>query len=388
MITGTLVALQISIWTAVYLTGNPEAWTPLLLVPDRFSPLALLTAPFVHFSVLHLATNVALLWLVGRPLERSFGALPFLLLYVGSALFGGLMHLSVAILLPTQLGTPALGASGAVAGLMGAYAVRFAHRPVPIPLVGRTRLSVPAALLLWVAAETVRGATELRSEGSPMIGHWAHVGGFVFGLCLAQGMGVGRAAQVARQLDEVRRGRGTVEESAAPIRELLERGGEGELDAIVEAAAPLPAARRIIEEWIEGAVLEEHPRREWRQSHPPSSSDRKVRAARLHRIARQRWGSVILSPEASLRLGLLLLVEGESSLAAELLVTGARAHSDPERAVQILVRAGEIAERRLDDPRTAAVLYTVALEGTWSPSGPWRDRAAAALGRLRAGSTS
>jgi membrane associated rhomboid family serine protease len=281
LITGILLAVQISLWVAVAMTGDATVWRPLLLVPGRFSPLALLTAPFLHLDVVHLATNMALLWLLGRPLERSLGSAAFFLLYLGAALAGALMHLSIALLLPGQAGGPASGASGAIAGLMGAYAIRFSHQGVPLPVLGGPRLSVPAALLLWAAVELVRGAMAMHREQGAAVGHWAHVGGFVFGLTVAQWMGAGRAAEAERLLREVANGRRGPEEARPALYDLLARGcTPGEIDSLVATASPI--SRPLFEEWIEEAAVQ----------------GRREQALPLYRAARARWGEVRLSADA------------------------------------------------------------------------------------------
>jgi len=281
MITGTLLAVQISLWVAIALTGDAAAWRPLLLVPGQFSPIALFTAPFIHLDVFHLATNMALLWLLGRPLERSLGPPAFFLLYVGSALAGSLMHLSISLLLPGQAGGPASGASGAVAGLMGAYAIRFSYQRVPLPILGGPRLSVPSALLLWAAAEVARGATAMLREQGAAVGHWAHVGGFVFGLSVAQWMGAGRAAEAERLLREVASGRRHPEEARGPLYDLLNRGcTEEEIEALLAVAPPL--SRPLFEAWIEAAAAQ----------------GQVEQALQLYQAVARRWGEVRVSPAA------------------------------------------------------------------------------------------
>jgi membrane associated rhomboid family serine protease len=287
MITGTLLAVQISLWLAIALTGEAAVWNPLLLMPGQFSPIALLTAPFIHLGVLHLTTNMALLWLLGRPLERSLGSPAYFLLYLGSALAGGLMHLSIAVLLPGQAGGPAFGASGAVAGLMGAYAIRFSYQRVPLPILGGPRLSVPTALLIWAAAEVVQGAAAMLREQGAAVGHWAHVGGFVFGLSLAQWMGAGRAAEAERLLREVASGRRHPEEARGPLHDLLNRGcTEGEIESLL-AVAPR-SSRPLFESWIEAAAT----RGEAEGALPVEQ------ARRLYHAAGRQWGELHLSSRA------------------------------------------------------------------------------------------
>jgi membrane associated rhomboid family serine protease len=366
MITGTLLALQLFIWVAVYLTGDTASWTPLLLIPAGFSPTSLLTAPFVHLSVLHLAINLALLWIVGRPLERSLGALPFLLLYVGSALFAGLMHVAIALLLQADVETPASGASGAIAGLMGAYAIRFSHRPVRLPLFRRPILSVHAVLLTWVVAELAQAmATVLRHE-RVVVGHWAHVGGFVFGLALAQWMGVGRAALVERWLGQAQRGEIDPDRARQALQDLLESGAcsAGEIESLLAVAAGVPGTQQAIEEWLEAMV----------------AAGRLDTALPVYREARQRWPDLSLPVGARYALGCRLAEQRIWALAVETLADAGRLDPYADSAAAALVRAGEIAAGVLHEPQRAISLLSAALER--QPSGEWHDRATVVLGRL------
>jgi membrane associated rhomboid family serine protease len=366
MITGILLALQLFIWVSVYLTGDTATWTPLLLIPAEFSPIALLTAPFVHVSVLHLATNLALLWIVGRPLERSLGALPFLLLYVGSALFAGLMHVAIALLLHADVETPASGASGAIAGLMGAYAIRFSHRPIRLPLMHRPILSVHAVLLTWVALELAQAMATILRHDWVVVGQWAHVGGFVFGLAVAQWMGVGRAAQVERSLGQAQRGELTHERARQALQELLEGGScsEGEIESLLAAAAPIPGTQSAIEAWLEAMV----------------AAGRLDTALPVYREARRRWPDLSLSAGVRYALGCRLVEQRRWALAVETLAEAGRLDPYPDSAAAALVRAGEVAAGVLHDPQRAIALLSAAIER--QPAGEWHDRATAVLGHL------
>jgi membrane associated rhomboid family serine protease len=367
MITGILLALQLFIWVSVYLTGDTATWTPLLLIPSQFSATALLTAPFVHLSVLHLVINLALLWIVGRPLERSLGALPFLLLYVGAALFAGLMHVAVALLLHADVETPASGASGAIAGLMGAYAIRFSHRPVRLPLIQRPILSVHAVLLTWVAVELAQAMATIVRHDWVVVGQWAHVGGFVFGLAVAQWMGVGRAAQVERLLSQAQRGEVTPERARQALQEILEGGGcsRGEIESLLAAAAPIPGTQNAIEEWVEAMV----------------AAGRLDTALPVYREARLQWPDLTLSVGARFALGCRLADQRSWALAVETLADAGRLDPLADSAAAALVRAGEIAAGALHEPQRAISLLSEALER--QPTGEWHDRATTVLDRLR-----
>lgn len=142
-----------------------------------FAPWQLFSSGFLHADLFHLAMNMFGLWIFGRDIERVLGGIRFLQLYGASLLTGSLTQLVVVSALGTQ--APTLGASGAVFGLLGAFALLFPRRrmlflllPVPIP----ARLFV----LLYALFELGSGVTGSFSG----IAHFAHLGGLVGGLLL------------------------------------------------------------------------------------------------------------------------------------------------------------------------------------------------------------
>lgn len=142
-----------------------------------FAPWQLLTSGFLHSGIVHLATNMFGLWVFGRAVENALGSARFLQLYGASLLTGALTQLVVVYALGTQ--APTLGASGAVFGILGAFAMLYPRRkmllllfPVPIP----ARVFV----VLYALFELGSGVT----GSSSGIAHFAHLGGLVGGLLL------------------------------------------------------------------------------------------------------------------------------------------------------------------------------------------------------------
>ena len=142
-----------------------------------------LTSMFLHGGWLHLITNVWTLWIFGDNVEDRLGPLGYLALYVGCGLVAGLLHLATN---PSS-GVPTIGASGAIAGVMGAYFVLFPRAQivtlVPV-LFYPLFLQVPAVLYLglWFAMQLLSGAT--MAAGTEGVAWWAHVGGFAAGVVL------------------------------------------------------------------------------------------------------------------------------------------------------------------------------------------------------------
>ncbi len=147
--------------------------------------LTLLTAMFTHAGLLHLGGNMLFLWIFGNNVEDSMGRVRFVAFY----LLGGL----AAIALQTAIGpdevVPTLGASGAVAGILGGYILLFPRAKV-VTLVFIvlffTVLELPAVIFLgvWFAQQAVFGALDLTDPAGDGggVAYFAHVGGFAFGL--------------------------------------------------------------------------------------------------------------------------------------------------------------------------------------------------------------
>ena len=148
--------------------GGPE------LFPDKQVWLAVLTTIFLHGSLLHLLGNIWFLWLFGNNIEDRFGHFKYLAFYVVAGVAATAAH----VLVQPDSSVPVIGASGAIAGVMGAYLVLFPRAPVTtlviwiIPFV----VSISAAWLLgiWFISQF------FTAPDSPVA--WAaHVAGFAFG---------------------------------------------------------------------------------------------------------------------------------------------------------------------------------------------------------------
>jgi len=164
--------------------------------PARTNFLGLFTYVFVHGDIFHVASNMWFLFLCGMALEDRWGRLAFPVYYfVAGVIAAGAHHLAM------PHGASALiGASGAVAGAMGAFLVLYATSKIRfVALVGVRPVifSAPAYVMLplWVGVEMLFG---LVLQGSSTA-HWAHVGGFLFGVAAA---GALRVAGVDRKLDD------------------------------------------------------------------------------------------------------------------------------------------------------------------------------------------
>ena len=161
------------------------------LVPAFFSLISVFTSMFVHGGLAHLAGNMLFLWIFGDNVEDRLGHGRFLMFYL---LCGFAAAVSQAALNPSSL-VPMVGASGAIAGVMGAYLVLYPHSRVlmlfPFPPM---LFELPAIffLVMWFLVQFLNGVNQLpifeRNVVSGGVAFWAHVMGFVTGLLLVMVM--------------------------------------------------------------------------------------------------------------------------------------------------------------------------------------------------------
>ncbi|MEE9544973.1 MAG: rhomboid family intramembrane serine protease [Rhodospirillales bacterium] len=164
--------------------GRPDLALAAGLDQDNYLPF--LTSTFLHGGYPHLILNLWTLWLFGTPLEGRLGGLPFLFFYLLAGAAGGLCH----VLFNWHSAVPALGASGAVAGVLGGFTWLFPKAKVALvqPIfVLPVIFHLPAFLFtaLWFALQLWRGTAELAAAAGAGVAWWAHVGGFAAGLALA-----------------------------------------------------------------------------------------------------------------------------------------------------------------------------------------------------------
>ena len=164
---------------------HPE-WAAFLGFPDNYWPF--LTSMFIHASWLHIIGNMWTLWIFGDNVEDRMGPLRFVIFYLLCGVAAGVVHWFT-----NPLSTvPAVGASGAIAGVMGAYFLLFPHAQiillVPI-LFFPLFFAVPAVtfLAIWALSQALSGTLALALAGpydAGGVAWWAHVGGFVAGIAL------------------------------------------------------------------------------------------------------------------------------------------------------------------------------------------------------------
>ncbi len=166
--------------------------------------LTLFTSMFMHGGLLHLGGNMLFLWIFGNNVEDSMGPFKFVVFYV----LGGLAADAAQILIDTGAEIPTIGASGAVAGVLGGYLLLFPRARV-VTLVFIifffTILELPALLFLviWIGQQFLFAYFDLLgpSSGEGGVAYFAHIGGFLFGLLLIRAFASEKRRK--RQLDRV-----------------------------------------------------------------------------------------------------------------------------------------------------------------------------------------
>ncbi len=172
------IFLFASIWGALDSLISRFGFTPGASVR---SPEVLISSIFLHANPLHLLSNMWFLWLYGDNIEDRFGRLPYLSLYLLSGVAGNIIQ---TIFTGFDSTVPVIGASGAVAGIMGSYMICFPKARVKsifILVFYPLFFQMPALLLLgiWMIVEFWLA---LIAQPGDHVAHWAHVGGFIPGV--------------------------------------------------------------------------------------------------------------------------------------------------------------------------------------------------------------
>lgn len=156
--------------------------------------LTLITSMFMHGGIAHIFGNMLYLLIFGDNLEDRLGRARYLVFYLACGLIGGLVHV-FASAAGEGAYTPALGASGAISGVLGGYLVLFPRKRVRVIFL-RMLLNVPAlaAIGIWFVFQLISGLGYLGGGGG--VAYGAHIGGFVAGVVLVKFFTIGaRRAQ-------------------------------------------------------------------------------------------------------------------------------------------------------------------------------------------------
>ncbi len=149
--------------------------------PGKSWLASVFVAMFLHGGWLHIAGNMLFLWVFGNNVEDRLGRLTFLLFY----LLGGVAAMLLQLAFGPDSTIPTVGASGAIAAVLGSYLVLFPHARVTTLVLAWfiTVVDLPAGfvLALWFVLQLFSGVGQLGTQLAGGVAYWAHVGGFVFG---------------------------------------------------------------------------------------------------------------------------------------------------------------------------------------------------------------
>jgi membrane associated rhomboid family serine protease len=148
--------------------------------------ITVFTSMFMHGSLLHLGGNMLFLWIFGNNIEDSMSRTRFAAFYI----LGGLAALAAQTLIGPNSPIPTVGASGAIAAVLGAYALLYPRARVVTVIfiiIFFTFIELPALVVLglWFLIQLLYGAADLAQpvgQAGGGVAYWAHIGGFLFGL--------------------------------------------------------------------------------------------------------------------------------------------------------------------------------------------------------------
>jgi membrane associated rhomboid family serine protease len=153
--------------------------------PDKNVWLSIVTAMFLHAGWLHLGGNMLFLWIFGDNVEDALGKLAYLAFY----LLGGLAAVALQFGLAPNSAIPNVGASGAIAAVLGAYIVLYPRARIltVVFFFLITLIELPALVVLglWFVLQLFQGVSGLAAQVNGGVAYWAHVGGFGFGVVVA-----------------------------------------------------------------------------------------------------------------------------------------------------------------------------------------------------------
>lgn len=171
------------------MSGGEEFIKRWAFTPSQFiaqpaaNSINIFTAMFMHAGLAHLVGNMLYLWIFGDNVEDRLGKIPFLIFY----LVCGIVSTFAQLIMDPHSSVPNLGASGAIAGVLGAYILFFPSGKVNV-LLGRqiTQVSALIVIGLWFVIQFISEIGSLaNTEGGGGVAYMAHIGGFIAGLVIA-----------------------------------------------------------------------------------------------------------------------------------------------------------------------------------------------------------
>ena len=363
---------------------NTDILDTYAFVPARPRLLAYVSANFLHGGWLHLIGNMWFLWLAGFILEDNWGRL----IYSAFYLVAGAAALQFYAWCAPGSYVPLVGASGAVAALMGAFLVRFPKMKIEMglyALIFRYRFKAPAYALLplWLAVEFLYGSVS--GTVSP-VAHWAHVGGFLFGMAAAYGiMRTGLEQKASEAIDS------KIGWSADP--EIVRATEALENSRIDDAASILQNHLKLKPSSVDALLMLQPV--QWRRNEIPGYLQATAQLCQLHLKAQDSdaaWhdyeaftsaGGDKLPPATWLEIGRMLEAQQNFDRAATEYDRLAEGHPTEKQSILALVAAGRLYLKKLNRPEDALRCYQRA-EASKVPHLDWQPNIDAGLREAQA----
>lgn len=291
----------------IFLPYKPNFWNV---------PVSLFTRMFLHGSTGHLMGNMFFLWGIGTEVERRIGSRKFAMAYIVTGLLAGIGSVVVNILFMGKVGH-SWGASGAIAGIMGVFAVRcyFKTMIFPIPILGvlpinfKIRMNSLVMMGLFFARNLGEGIDVLSGQSSSNVGHWAHLSGMFSGMIIAGCLKMGDSAIEEKHteigLQHLRKDAG-FGEGEKSLRKALEMN-EDNVEAMLTLARMKSKNRYL--RYKEGAELYRKVIRKLLSEDPNEAADVFVEYC-------ERYKKIKIEPSTQLRLAGILRRNGKLKRAA------------------------------------------------------------------------
>lgn len=191
----SLIVMNIAIFLFTYFSGAYDQFIlEYGMIPKNIANFesfhTILTSMFLHGGFIHLISNMWFLWIFGDNIEDLFGRTKFLIIYFGAGIIASSAH----VLFNTSSTIPTIGASGAVAGILGAYIVKYPRAKVVTLLffflfINIVKLPSIVFLGIWILLQIISASYTVVAQVQVSVAYWAHIGGFVAGMVLARVFG-------------------------------------------------------------------------------------------------------------------------------------------------------------------------------------------------------
>ncbi len=384
----SIVGLNLVCFGLTWFFGRDSAFfRQLAFVPASFQLHTLVTSTFLHAGFLHVGLNLLYLWIFGSVLEDRMGWVRYVATYAVCGVLANMAQaVAVVSFLPQNAGIPVVGASGAIAGLLGLFLVRFYYVRVKVASFAMlffqgvfrasvSRLNAGGAMLLWIIIQLAYG---LATSSSPisMTAYWSHVSGFCMGLALGLAGGMHRQAALEKKFLKARR---YFEEGKwfASMGEVIEYLKTVPLDP--DARALLARAFLLTGQRKQAAV--EYARAVSIELDRGGVSVALERYEELKRVAPE----FVLPAASQLAIAGCLEDHGRPDLAAEAYLVFGRTYPFKQKAPAALLKSAEIYSAKLNDLEKAGETYHKVR--ALFPQTPWAQHARkklAEIGRISA----